>query len=78
MLASGSLLIAAAPAAVAGITRAVAAGGIPIQAIGRLLPEPEEVVLLVAGERHEMPEFAVDEVARELSRPGRSPSAGDS
>ena len=69
MLASGALLIAAAPEAVSNITSAVASAEISVRVIGHLTPEPDEAVLLVDGERRQMPMFAVDEVARELSRP---------
>lgn len=75
MLASGSLLLAADPAAVAGITRTLKTAAIPVCAIGRLTANSDEAVLLVNGERFPMPEFAVDEVARELSVEDAPPRA---
>ena len=67
MLGSGSLLIAADPRAVAGIEREIGREGIKVTAIGRLTDDPEEIVLVVGGERRALPEFAVDEVARALN-----------
>lgn len=67
MLASGALLLAARPDAVPGIRRNVESAGIPITIVGRLTGNRESFVLNEGNERRELPEFAVDEVARELS-----------
>jgi len=68
MLASGALLIAARAEAVAAIRRGVEAEGIPIAIVGRLT-DASEVFTMRSGSSHrELPEFAVDEVARELGK----------
>jgi hydrogenase expression/formation protein HypE len=69
MLASGSLLIAARPDAVPGMMREIEAAGIPISAVGSLTPAPGDFSLVSEGMRQDLPEFAVDEVARLLSKP---------
>jgi hydrogenase maturation factor len=69
MLASGSLLIAARPAAVSRIMRDVEASGIPISVVGKLTDDPSDVWLIADRERRQLPVFAVDEVARLLSDP---------
>jgi hydrogenase maturation factor len=66
MLGSGSLLIAADPRAVPGITRELADAEIPVAVIGRLTDDPDDLTLLADGERQPLPEFPVDEVARAL------------
>lgn len=70
MLASGSLLIAAHPAAVSRIVQNVEKAGVPISVVGKLTDEPSDSWLVVDRERRQLPEFAVDEVARLLSDSG--------
>jgi hydrogenase expression/formation protein HypE len=69
MLASGSLLIAARPDAVSRILRDVEAAGIPICIVGLLTTASGDFSLVSGGMRRDLPEFAVDEVARLLSNP---------
>jgi hydrogenase expression/formation protein HypE len=69
MLASGSLLIAARPDAVSGIMRDIEAAGIPISIVGLLTTAADDFSLVSDGMRQDLPEFAVDEVARLLSSP---------
>jgi hydrogenase expression/formation protein HypE len=64
MLASGSLLIAARPAAAPHIMQAVSSGGIAITAIGALTDEPGELVMTSDATERPLPEFVVDELAR--------------
>ncbi|HEX2280985.1 MAG TPA: AIR synthase-related protein [Thermomicrobiales bacterium] len=74
MLASGSLLIAARSEGVPAIVRDVEAAGIPISVVGRLTEDPVEALLIEAGEKRSLPEFAIDEVARVLSGSEQSDS----
>jgi hydrogenase expression/formation protein HypE len=67
MLASGSLLIAARPDSVSGLTRDIEAAGIQVSSIGLLTTTPNDFTLISDGVQQELPEFAVDEVARLLS-----------
>jgi hydrogenase maturation factor len=67
MLASGSLLIAARPNAVAGIVREIESEDIPVRVIGQLTDDEEQFWLIENGARRPLPEFAVDEVARILT-----------
>ena len=67
MLASGSLLIAAGPDAASRIVRDVEAAGISIRIVGLLTTAPGDFSLVSNGTRRDLPEFAVDEVARLLS-----------
>ena len=69
MLASGSLLIAARPDAVSGIMREIRAAGIPVGIVGSLTASSGDFSLISDGRRQDLPEFAVDEVARLLSNP---------
>src|SRR5215204_5663995 len=75
MLASGSLLIATRAEGVSSIVRDIEAAGIPVSVVGRLTEDPRNALLTEAGERRQLPEFAVDEVARELSKSGNSNSS---
>jgi hydrogenase expression/formation protein HypE len=78
MLASGSLLIAARPNAVAGIVREIEADGIPVRIIGHLIDDEEQFWLTDNGTRRPLPEFAVDEVARILTaNPTRAAESGE-
>ncbi len=70
LLASGALLIAASPGAVPGIRRNLEAAGIPISVVGRLTGDPTSFTLHSGSDQRELPEFAVDEVARELAEDG--------
>jgi hydrogenase maturation factor len=70
LLASGALLIAASPGAVPGIRRNLEAAGIPISVVGRLTGDPTSFTLHSGSDQRELPEFAVDEVARELTENG--------
>src|SRR5919107_127182 len=72
MLASGSLLIATRPEGVHRIVHDIEAAGIPVQVVGRLTDDPQEASLMSGGTRQQLPEFAVDEVARLLSEGGES------
>src|SRR5215207_3429875 len=74
MLASGSLLIAVRPEAVSGIMRDIEGAGIPVANVGSLTAAPGEFSLVSDGIRQDLPEFAVDEVARVLST-SRDPQA---
>jgi hydrogenase maturation factor len=76
LLASGALLIAAPPDAVPGIRRNIEAAGIPVSIVGRLTGDPTSFTLHSGSDRRELPEFAVDEVARELAEDGDSVLAG--
>ena len=69
MLASGSLLIAARPDAVSGIMSDIEAARIPVSIVGLLTTAPGDFSLISDGVRQDLPEFAVDEVARMLSNP---------
>lgn len=68
MLASGALLIAARPDSVARIRSSVTAEGIPINIVGRLISDPKSLVLRTQDELVPLPEFAVDEIAREFAK----------
>ena len=68
MLASGSLLIAVRPEAVDRVMDALVAGRVPVAKIGRLTHDPQHFVLRTEGQVRPIPEFAVDEVARILTR----------
>ncbi len=76
LLASGALLIAATPDAVPDIRRHVESAGIPIAVVGRLTADPTSFTLHAGRGQHELPIFAVDEVARELAETGTSVSTG--
>ncbi|MBA3450792.1 MAG: hydrogenase expression protein [Chloroflexia bacterium] len=69
MLASGALLIAARAEAVPAIKRSVEAEGIAINVVGRLTVDRGAFAMNTPSGQRELPEFAVDEVARELARP---------
>lgn len=71
MLASGSLLIAARPGAASGIVRALERAEISVTAIGELTDEPAAFTLADGDEVGNLPEFAVDEVARLFSQESR-------
>lgn len=68
MLASGSLLIAARADSVRNIVRDVEAAGIPVRVVGRLTDDRGVLTLNAGREQRPLPEFAVDEIARELSK----------
>ena len=70
MLASGSLLIAARPDAVSRMMRDLHAAGIPVRVVGSLTDAAGDFSLVSDGRRQDLPEFAVDEVARLLSSTG--------
>lgn len=67
ILASGSLLIAARSDSVAMMIREIEAAGIQVGIVGMLTDTPGDFTLLKDGKRQNLPEFAVDEVARLLS-----------
>jgi hydrogenase maturation factor len=75
LLASGALLIAAAPEAVASIRRNLESAGIPVSVVGKLTGDPESFILRSGGDERELPSFAVDEVARELAGADQSESS---
>src|SRR5215211_5011248 len=66
MLASGSLLIATRAEGVPGIVHSIESAGIPVSVVGRLTEDPRDALLIEGGEQRQLPEFAVDEVARVL------------
>lgn len=68
ILASGSLLIAAREDAVPTIVRDVEAAGIAVSVVGRLTGDRGVCTLNSGHEQRPLPEFAVDEVARELTK----------
>ena len=63
LLASGSLLLAAAPQHAADIRVAISSAGIPVAEIG-VLTEDEAFVVVKNGTEEPLPNFAVDEIAR--------------
>ncbi len=75
MLASGALLIAARREAVPAIRRTVEAAGIDISVVGRLTADQDSYTMNTSSGSQDLPEFAIDEVARELAKPtGKAPS----
>jgi len=68
VIASGSLLVAAQEESVDAIVRALGASGIDATPIGRVLPPGTEVWVNRGSERHLLPTFARDEVARLFDR----------
>lgn len=66
MLASGSLLAAAAPEAVEALIAAGDAAGIPVTRIGAVTGEQGRFTLRAGGIERELPVYASDEVARVL------------
>ncbi len=81
MLASGSLLIAARSDAVSVMKRDIEAAGIAVSIVGMLTDSPSRFTMISSGMRRDLPEFAVDEVARLMSSPGEptiSPSTTSS
>ncbi|NOR83444.1 MAG: hydrogenase expression protein, partial [Ardenticatenales bacterium] len=66
LIASGSLLIAAAAGAVGAVVQALTAGGIAATRIGRVVAPGDEVTMIRAGERRPLPLFERDELARLL------------
>lgn len=66
MLASGSLLAAAAPASVAALIAAGAASGIAVTEIGTITSDADRFVITTDGNRRPLPSFARDEVTRVL------------
>jgi hydrogenase expression/formation protein HypE len=63
LLASGSLLLAAAPEYAADVRVAISAAGIPVSEIGTLTEE-EDFTIVRNGAVEPLPNFAVDEIAR--------------
>ena len=55
------------------IVHDIEAAGIPVRVVGRLTDDPKEASFMSGGKRLPLPEFAVDEVARLLSKGGESP-----
>ncbi len=70
MLASGALLIAARADAVSEIRTTIGSARIPVTIIGRLTEDRDRFTMDTDSGPQPLPEFAVDEVARELSRNG--------
>jgi hydrogenase maturation factor len=66
LLASGSLLAAAAPEAARGVIAAGAASGIPVRLIGEITSPEVGFVLVEGGHPRPLPDFASDEVTRVL------------
>ncbi|MCC6626360.1 MAG: hydrogenase expression protein [Chloroflexi bacterium] len=67
LLASGSLLIAAAPERATAVTVALAGQAIPVAAVGQLEPAAADRCLRRAGHNSPLPHFDRDEVARLLN-----------
>lgn len=67
MLASGSLLAAADPAAVPGLVEAARGAGIALAEIGRVLDPEDGCRLVVGGSERDLPRFDTDEVSRALA-----------
>jgi hydrogenase maturation factor len=63
-IASGSLLIVAAPEKSAAICEALAEAGVLARCIGRVVAKSEGVTMRVGGEQRSLPQFARDEIAR--------------
>ncbi|MFT4038788.1 MAG: AIR synthase-related protein [Thermomicrobiales bacterium] len=68
LLASGSLLLAADPARANDVRVAISSTGLPVAEIGVLTAE-REYVLIEDGDPRELPDFAVDEIARLNAEP---------
>jgi hydrogenase expression/formation protein HypE len=68
MLASGSLLAAAGPAAVDGLVEAGARISVPVTCIGELTDRADELVLRTAAGDEPLPSFQSDETTRALAR----------
>ena len=80
MLASGSLLLAADPAAVDAIVSAGRERGVAFADIGRMTASAGQFMLLDAGGSAELPEWTTDEVSRALESvrgEGNHATAGD-
>ncbi|MEW6543041.1 MAG: AIR synthase family protein [Nitrospirota bacterium] len=75
-IASGSLLICAAPRSAPAILRCLTRAGIAAAHIGTIVPAREGVRLVTDGRRpRPLPRFAVDEIARLLDQRGSAPGA---
>lgn len=68
LIASGALLIAAAPAAIDGILAAYRAAGVPVTVIGTLTSDIEERRATLEGAEGELPRYDADEIARAFAR----------
>ena len=66
LLASGSLLVAAAPDRARVLTEAGAASGVQVKPVGELTPPDRGFVLVEDGTPRPLPDFVSDEVARAL------------
>ena len=66
LLASGSLLVAAAPDRARDLIDAGAAAGVPVRLVGELTPPERGFVLVEGGSPRPLPDFVSDEVARAL------------
>lgn len=64
LIASGALLAVVAPEAARDALAALDDAGIPAARIGKLLPDPDQIMLRDQAGDVPLPEFAVDEIAR--------------
>jgi hydrogenase maturation factor len=67
LIASGALVAVVDPAAVSPALDAFQEAGIPAAAIGTLVADPDELVIVESGRERDFPAFAVDEIARLFS-----------
>jgi hydrogenase maturation factor len=64
LIASGALLATVSPASATRAITLLNKAGIPAARIGTLLPDPHQVLMRTGGHETDLPEFAVDEIAR--------------
>lgn len=64
LIASGALLAVVSENATSRVISTFQDMNVPVARIGGLTADPEERAMIVDGERDELPEFAVDEIAR--------------
>ncbi|HVX30469.1 MAG TPA: AIR synthase-related protein, partial [Nitrolancea sp.] len=70
LIASGALLATVSPAAAERAVTLLNEAGIPAANIGTLLPDPREILMQTDGRETDLPEFAVDEIARLFAERG--------
>lgn len=70
LLASGALLVAAAPERAAALCGAIAAAGVAVQEIGVFVAPPRRTIIDRRGARRPLPRFPRDEVARFFAERG--------
>ncbi len=67
LLASGALIVTLSPGHVPVVTAGLEGAGIPVTRIGEVTPQEDGFVMRTATGEREMPDFAIDELARFLS-----------